>query len=519
MEELDLAEFETKVVLRHVQSDDFDAIVALQLECFPTMKPWSRAQFDSQLAIFPEGQRCIEIDGEIVASSASLIVDDADYSAWDDWKKISDDGFIRNHDLEGDTLYGIEMQVSPKHRGKKLARRLYEARKETCREHNLARMIIGGRIPGYLTYKDEMSAQQYVERVMSKALFDPVLTTQLANGFVLEQLVPDYLPSDEDSAGYATQLVWPNLDYMPPQARRSRQATSPVRIAAVQYGMRALESFDDFETQARFFVDVASLHKSDFMLFPELFTLQLLSVVEAHRPGQAARELAAFTPRYLELFTELAVHHDVNIIGGSQFVVEDERLYNVAYLFRRDGTIGKQYKLHVTPSENRWWGVEGGDTVEVFDTDRGKIAILVCYDVEFPEVCRIAAEKGAKIFFIPFNTDDRHGFLRVKICAQARCIENQVFAVSAGCVGNLPMVENADVHYAQSGIYTPADIPFARDGIAAETSPNVETVVVNDVDLELLRRARASGTVRNLNDRRKDLYAVHWKEDGEDHST
>ena len=180
MDEQDLAEFETRVVLRHVKLEDFDAIVALQLECFPTMKPWLKAQFDSQLTIFPEGQRCIEIDGEIVASSASLIVDFSDYSAWDDWKSISDDGYIRNHDPAGDTLYGIELQVSPKHRGMKLARRLYEARKELCREKNLARMIVGGRIPGFVKHKDEMTAQEYVRRVISKALVDPVLTTQLS---------------------------------------------------------------------------------------------------------------------------------------------------------------------------------------------------------------------------------------------------------------------------------------------------------------------------------------------------
>ncbi len=518
MDELDLTEFETRVKLRNVRHEDFDAIVKMQKECFPKMLPWSRTQFESQLKIFPRGQFCIEVDGEIAASCASLVVDEAEYSAWDDWKSIADNGAIRNHDPDGDTLYGIEIQVSPKFRGMKLARRLYLARKELCVQMNLARMIVGGRIPGYAKVKGEMSAQVYVEKVMSKELYDPVLTTQIANGFVLEQLVPDYMPSDEDSAGYATQLVWPNLEYLPPQARRRRRATEPVRVAAVQYEMRPVKSFVDFEQQCRFFVDVASEDKSDFLLFPELFTLQLLSLVEAHRPGQAARELANFTPQYLELFTDLAIKHDLNIIAGSQFTVEDETLYNVSYLFRRDGTIGKQYKIHITPSEAKWWGVEGGDVVQVFDTDRGKVAILICYDVEFPELCRIATDKGAKILFVPFNTDDRYGYLRVRLCAQARCIENQVFAVSAGCVGNLPLVENADVHYAQSGIYTPADIPFARDGIAAETAPNFETVLIHDLDTELLRRARATGTVTNLRDRRRDLYGVRYMEDGEEKS-
>ena len=85
----------------------------------------------------------------------------------------------------------------------------------------------------------------------------------------------------------------------------------------------------------------------------------------------------------------------------------------------------------------------------------------------------------------------------------------------AGCVGNLPHVENADIHYAQSAVFTPSDIPFARDGIATECSPNLDTVLIHDLDLELLRRARRSGTVRHWQDRRQDLYSVAWKAQGE----
>jgi predicted amidohydrolase len=141
--------------------------------------------------------------------------------------------------------------------------------------------------------------------------------------------------------------------------------------------------------------------------------------------------------------------------------------------------------------------VQGGSTVEVFSTDRGRVAICVCYDIEFPEVVRIAAKQGARLIFCPFNTDGRPGYLRVRNCALARCIENHVYVVLAGCTGNLPFVENAHIHYAQSGIYTPSDIEFARDGIAAECQPNVETVVIRDVDLELLRRHRYAGSTQN----------------------
>ena len=512
---IDLSEFESKVRVRQVRPEDFDAIVALQERCFPGMKTWSREQFNSQLAVFPEGQVCVEIDGRVVASSASLIVAFADYADWHDWNEISDKGLITNHDPEGDTLYGIEMQVDPEFRGMKLARRLYSTRKEICRERNLARIVIGGRIPGYAAHAGEMTAQGYVDAVVDKRLFDPVLTSQLANGFVLKELIPDYLPSDEDSGGFATYLEWANLDYRPPRTGRTRRAVHSVRAALVQYLMRPIDTFEEFARQCEFFVDTAADHRADFLLFPELFTLQLQCLMDGGRPGAAARALTEFTPRYLELFQDFAVRYDVNIIGGSQFAVEGDALYNIAYLFRRDGSIDQQKKIHVTPNEAKWWGIQGGDSVKVFDTDRGRIAILICYDVEFPELVRFLAAQGAHILFVPYNTNDRYGHLRVQICAQARAIENHLYVVTAGCTGNLPFVENADTHYAQSAFYTPSDISFARDGIAAQTSANVEMVLVHDLDTEIVRRHRRIGTVQNFNDRRTDLYRVRWVGPGE----
>ncbi len=141
----------------------------------------------------------------------------------------------------------------------------------------------------------------------------------------------------------------------------------------------------------------------------------------------------------------------------------------------------------------------------------GKIAIPICYDVEFPEFARIATEKGAKILFVPFNTEDRQGYLRVRYSAQASAIENQVYTVIAGAVGNLSHVANMDIQYAQSGIFSPSDITFPKDGIVGECNPNIETVIVVDVDLELIRRNRINGTVTQLKDRRTDLYEIKLK--------
>src|SRR5690606_6294655 len=115
----------------------------------------------------------------------------------------------------------------------------------------------------------------YAAAVEEKRLADPVLTAQLANDFELRQLIPDYLPSDEDSAGWATHLEWTNVDYRPFK-KRSVRPVQVVRLSVVQYKMRAIDSFAAFEQQCEFFVDTSADYKSDFVLFPELFTTQLL---------------------------------------------------------------------------------------------------------------------------------------------------------------------------------------------------------------------------------------------------
>jgi predicted amidohydrolase/GNAT superfamily N-acetyltransferase len=512
-DQIDLSEYEWAIKVRQLTLDDFDALVAMQAKCFPGMTTWKREQIESQLQHFPQGQIVVEVDGRLAASSSSLIVSFDPALEWHNWMKMADGGYIRNHEPKGDTLYGIEIMVDPDFRGMKLSRRLYDARKQLCRDRNLAQMIIGGRIPGYGAHAEKMSAREYVERVLDKGLHDPVLTAQVANGFALQGLIPDYFPSDEASRGYATFLEWRNLDYQPKASRRRQRVVDRVRLSVVQYQMRKIASFEEFAHQCEYFVDVASDYKSDFVLFPELFTLQLLSCFDATRPGEAARRLAEFTPQYLDLFSDLAVKYNVNIVGGSQFVVEEEQLLNASFLFNRNGAIGRQYKIHITPSERRWWGVTPGNKVEVFDTDCGLVSIQICYDIEFPELTRIAASKGARIIFVPFNTDTKHGYTRVRSCAMARCVENHVYVAVSGCTGNLPFVENADIHYAQSAIFTPADVEFARDAIAAECNPNVETLIIHDVDVEMLRRHREQGSVQNWNDRRTDIYRVAYNED------
>jgi len=279
-----------------------------------------------------------------------------------------------------------------------------------------------------------------------------------------------------------------------------------VRIAAVQYLLRSIHDWSGFENQIRFVLKAAGDYKPQFVLLPEILTTQLLSFMDTKDIRTAVRNMSDYTQRYKDLMSELAQQWQVYLIGGSHpHLRDDGALLNTAFLFTPHGEIFEQDKIHRTRWEREKWDTAAGDQLHLFETPFGKIAILVCYDIEFPELSRMVCEAGADILFVPSCTDDRQGFLRVRYCCHARAIENQVFVAMTSTVGNLP-VEGLGMHYGQASIITPSDFPFARDGIAAEGTPNLEQIIVADVDLEDLKGNRISGTTIPLYDKRHDVY-------------
>ncbi len=278
-----------------------------------------------------------------------------------------------------------------------------------------------------------------------------------------------------------------------------------VRIAAVQYKLTPVADFDDFARQVRFVLAAAADYQPQFVLLPEILTVQLLSLVDDSDVARAVRALDAYTGQYVALMRAHAMEFGYFLIGGSHPTMRDGLLYNTAYLFTPDGDVFEQDKIHRTRWEKDKWETSAGESLKVFDTPFGRIAILICYDVEFPELARSACELGTDILFVPSCTDDRQGFLRVRYCCHARAIENQVYVAMTSTVGNMP-AEGIRLHYGQASIITPSDFPFARDGIAAEGVINEEQIIVADVDLDLLTQNRIKGTTIPLLDKRKDFY-------------
>lgn len=279
------------------------------------------------------------------------------------------------------------------------------------------------------------------------------------------------------------------------------------RISSVQYQLRPIRDFAAFEEQVSFFVESAEDYDADFVLLPELFTTQLMSFIPEREPVNAIRHLAEYTDQFIDLIQRLARRCETHIIAGTHPRVVDGRLVNTSFFVWPDGSYDGQDKIHITPTEAEYWRVEAGDRIKTFDTRHGRVGIAICYDSEFPEYCRKIADAGAEILFVPYCTDDRQAYTRVRLCSQARAIENQLFVATAGTVGNLPRVPYMYTNYACAAILTPSDFPFARDGIAAEGNPNQEMLVTADVDLDLLAESRAAGSVRPFTDRRPDIYA------------
>jgi predicted amidohydrolase/ribosomal protein S18 acetylase RimI-like enzyme len=509
----------SRLVVRRAKRADIEALAELSRRVYAPVPGYSRRMLRAQLNNFPDGQFVAEYDGKIVGHCATFITTEKIALAQHTWTEITGQGLAARHDDAGDILYGMEVSVDPNYRRLRIGQRLYDARKQLCQALDLKGIVFGGRMPGlHRRIKSLGTAEAYIEAVQEKRIRDNVIGFHLANEFEVIGLLRHYDPSDKQSMGHATHMYWRNPLYVEDDTRK-RDTTAldtkeTVRVATVQWQMRGLADKSEFERQVEYFVDVASDYRSDFVVFPEWFTLQLLSLEEKPlAPDKGIQRITEYTQWFLKMMERLAVSYNVNIIGGTHPTVTDGGdIRNVCYVFLRDGSVHAQDKIHPTPDERYWWNVKGGNRVDTIDTDCGPIGVLVCYDSEFPELARSVADQGALLLFVPFATDERRGYLRVRYCCHARAIENQIYVVLSGVVGNLPNVENMDIHYAESCILTPCDFAFARDGVAADTAANTETIAFADLRLSDLRVARQSGTTRNFMDRRFDLYRVVWSD-------
>jgi len=498
------------IELQYLTLDDYQELKGAMQQAYKTMPDlyWRENQIQTLIEKFPEGQVVIKINNQIAGCALSIIVD---YDNLDDihtYENITGNYTFNTHDADkGDALYGIDVFIKPEFRGLRLGRRLYDYRKEICEKLNLRGIAFGGRIPNFHKYSKDMTPSEYIDKVRRKEIHDPVLNFQISNDFHPVRILKGYLEGDNASGEYAVLLEWDNIYYEKP-TKKAATKKKIVRLGLVQWQMRLYKDLEELMQQAEYFIDAVSGYRSDFALFPEFFNAPLMAENNHLTEAEAIRELAKHTEAIVQKFSEYAITYNINIITGSMPEIKDDLLYNAGYLCKRDGSIERYEKLHVTPDEAKVWGMQGGNQLKAFDTDCGKIGILICYDSEFPELSRILADEGMDILFIPFLTDTQNGYSRVRHCAQARAIENECYVAIAGSVGNLPKVHNMDIQFAQSMVFTPCDFAFPANGIKAEATTNTEMILIADLDIDLLRELNQFGSVRNLRDRRKDIFEL-----------
>lgn len=495
--------------LEYLTIADYQELKEAMISAYTSMPGsyWKESHIESLLKKFPEGQVVIKVNGNIAGCALSILVDFDRFGPDHTYKEITGDYTFNTHKPKGDTLYGIDVFVKHEFRGLRLGRRLYDYRKELCEKKNLKGIVFGGRIPGYHEYSDTMSPKEYITKVRDWEIHDHVLNFQLSNDFQPIKVLKNYLTGDAVSKEYAVLLRWNNIYYEKPN-RKASGVKTVVRLGLIQWQMRPYKDVKELMEHATYFVDTLSGYKSDFAMFPEFFNAPLMAEYNHLTEAQAIRELAQYTDDLVKEFSKLSISYNINIITGSMPELVGDTLYNVGYLCKRDGTTERYEKIHVTPDEEKVWGMKGGNHLQTFETDCGRIGILICYDSEFPELSRLLADEGMDILFVPFLTDTQNGFSRVRHCAQARAIENECYVAIAGSVGNLPKVHNMDIQYAQSMVLTPCDFQFPVNGIKTEATPNTEMILISDVDLDLLTELHNQGSVKNLKDRRKDVYEL-----------
>ena len=487
--------------------DDYDDLKSVMQSAYTTMTEtyWKEHHIKTLIKKFPQGQVVVKVDGHFAGCALSIIVNLDKFGDQHTYRQITGNFTFDTHTDQGDTLYGIDVFIKPEYRGLRLGRRLYDYRKDLCEKLNLKSIVFGGRIPNFHEHAHELTPKQYIEKVRLREIHDPVLNFQLSNDFHPMRVMKNYLEGDKLSREFAVLLKWENIYYEKPTTE-TFTIKKIVRLGLVQWQMRHYKDARELMQQVEFFVESLSGYRSDFALFPEFFNAPLMAEYNHMSEAEAIRNLAGFTSELVHEFSKLSISYNINIITGSMPEIVDDSLYNVGYVCKRDGSVERYEKLHITPDEAKVWGMKGGSRLKTFDTDCGKIGVLICYDVEFPELGRLLAAEGMDFLFVPYLTDTQNGFSRVRHCAQSRAIENECFVAIAGSVGNLPKVHNMDIQYAQSMVFTPCDFAFPTNGVKTEATPNTEMILISDVDVDQLRELHNYGSVRNLKDRRTDIF-------------
>ena len=290
-----MANTTARLEVRQARPSDVSGIAALIRRAYADLPAYTYGEIRGQMNNYPEGCFVAKLDGKVVGYCASMRLGSVALRPHS-WDEITGNGFGSRHNPTGEWLYGYEMCVDPKVRGTRIGRRLYEERRALAERLDLTGITFGGRLPNLSRHWRKVEGpQDYVDQVVAGKLHDPVLRFQLANGFEPIGILEKYLPEDKKSKSFAEHMVWRNpfVDRDQPTKFRLPRDVESVRVATCQLQARQVKDYDEFMRGIEYFVDVAADYDADFILFPELFTLPLLSFADQELSPSEAIEVSS----------------------------------------------------------------------------------------------------------------------------------------------------------------------------------------------------------------------------------
>ncbi|MEN9923120.1 MAG: hypothetical protein RIS09_634 [Actinomycetota bacterium] len=286
------------------------------------------------------------------------------------------------------------------------------------------------------------------------------------------------------------------------------------RVASVQFELRAEKSVSGFLGHVESLVKKAKDGEAELVVFPELASTGLLAAISDHLVTSETIKsdywhfLAPLTDQIIEGLSQIAKENNIYVLGGSHNrIADDGTLRNTAVLAHPDGSVEMQDKLHLTPPEVDL-GAVGGNHVLVTQIGPFKAGVLICADIQFPELSRHLVSKGVELILCPSLTWNRRGVFRVKTGCSARAVENQMFVVMSPLVGNSGLPADGVLYAVGRSLVTaPVDKNFGlNDGMLADETREGEQVLFADLDREQLLTSRENPEAPGIKLQRPELY-------------
>lgn len=258
------------------------------------------------------------------------------------------------------------------------------------------------------------------------------------------------------------------------------------RVASVCFTQKLITHYDEFILALQKHILFAKDSHAQLIVFPEYLTASLLAI----HP-----DWTHWTMPFLQSLQTLAQKNQIAIVAGTHLLKNNSAWQNASFFVSPSGNVITQTKIHPTPFEEKRYALQSDHTLQIIETPFGKIAILICYDIEFPALAQFAAQQDVDILCVPSFTDDEAGFHRVSLTARARAIENQLYVVHSTLVGGLTHQRDFEQACGKAAIYSPCDIGFPSHGIIAESHWNQDFCLVAELDLKKLKENRKNGSV------------------------